>query len=247
MQFNNHLFNFNKPIKDFNYKILKNSVKIYSNLFETITQNYESNQVKLVALVKSRYIESLEDLDKRFSHILEDIISFIANIDELQNIDSLIFLHLGVKYDTESDRLIYNRELQLGMGSSLYGLEFAKSLHMDEVFLKNAYRIREKIIGKSSELKTLKAKKRSRYNKALYLTKCALCDEEVEETHHILPQNLANSSGKIGYIDKNHKYNLIPLCKKHHKLVHQGKIVISGFIMTSEGLQLHYNERLLLF
>ncbi len=129
------------------------------------------------------------------------------------------------------------------MGSSLYSLEFAKSLHMNEIFLKNAYRIREKIVGKSSELKTLKAKKRSRYNKALYLTKCALCDEEVEETHHILPQHLANSSGKTGYIDKNHKYNLIPLCKKHHKLVHQGKIVILGFIMTSEGLQLHYDER----
>jgi DNA mismatch repair protein MutS len=435
---NRHYF-----FKDFNYKILKNSVKIYSTLFEKITQNYESNQVKLVALVKSRYLESLEDLDKRFSHVLEDIISFIANIDvaisnvkcakkmnltrpiivdgngfeaiglrhpiieaneksgiyvpndiylgekietthnhitlngsggkrvngvllyginssgksslmksiglsvvmaqsgffvpavevkfsmydkiftrivskdnlykglstfsvemmelknifnratkrslvlgdeisqgtetesgvaivsgailklldieatfifathlhqlknvdELQNIENLIFLHLGVKYDEDSDRLIYNRELQLGMGSSLYGLEFAKSLHMDKVFLKNAYRIREKIIGKSSELKSLKTKRRSRYNKALYLAKCALCDEEVEETHHILPQNLADSSGKIGYIDKNHKYNLIPLCKKHHKLVHSGKIVISGFIMTSEGLQLHYEER----
>ncbi len=48
--------------KDFNYKILKNSVKIYSNLFEIITQNYESNQVKLVALVKSRYIESFYSL-----------------------------------------------------------------------------------------------------------------------------------------------------------------------------------------
>jgi len=429
--------------KDFSYKLLKNSVKIYSNLFEEITQNYESSQIKLVSLVKGRYLESLEDLDRRFSHVLEEIIAFIAsidvavsnakcakrlnltrpiitdgngfeaiglrhpiieaneksgiyvpndiylgegietthnhitlnasggkkvsgvllyginssgksslmksiglavimaqagffvpavelkfsmydklftrivsrdnlykglstfsvemmelknifnratkrslilgdeisqgtetesgvaivsgailkllelkstfifathlhqlkNIDELQNIDNLIFLHLGVKYDEESDMLIYNRELQLGIGSSLYGLEFAKSLHMDKSFLKNAYRIREKIIGKSSELKNLKAKRRSRYNKALFLTKCALCDEEVEETHHILPQNMANGSGKIGYIDKNHRYNLIPLCRKHHQMVHKGKIAISGFIMTSEGLQLHYEER----
>jgi len=43
------------------------------------------------------------------------------------------------------------------MGSSLYGLEFAKSLHMDKVFLKNAYSIREKLIGSSSELKLLKS------------------------------------------------------------------------------------------
>ena len=422
--------------KDFRYKILKNSVKLNSPLFEEITQNYDSNQVKLVALVKSRYMDSLDELDKRFSRLLDDIISFIANIDvavsnaksakelnlirpiitkegngfeaiglrhliieaneksgiyvpndiylgegietthnhitlnasggkrvsgvllyginssgksslmksiglavilaqagffvpavelklsmydkiftrivskdnlykglstfsvemmelknifnratsnslilgdeisqgtetesgvaivsgailkllelkatfifathlhqlknidELQNIPELIFLHLGVKYDEDSDRLIYNRELQLGMGSSLYGLEFAKSLHMDKSFLKNAYRIRESIVGNKSELKSIKSKRRSRYNRSLYITKCALCDEMAEDTHHITPQ-------KENSFNKNHKYNLIPLCKRHHKLVHSGKIYISGFMMSSEGLQLHYEE-----
>ncbi len=78
----------------------------------------------------------------------------------------------------------------------LYGLEFAKSLHMDKVFLKNAYSIREKLIGSSSELKLLKSKKRSRYNKNLYITKCALCDEVVDDTHHILPKSRAK--GKWG-------------------------------------------------
>ncbi len=422
--------------KDFRYKILKNSVKINSPLFEEITQNHDSNQVKLVALVKSRYIDSLDELDKRFSRLLDDIISFIADIDvavsnaksakelnltrpiitkegkgfeaiglrhliieaneksgiyvpndiylgdgiktthnhitlnasggkrvsgvllyginssgksslmksiglavilaqagffvpavelkfsmydkiftrivskdnlykglstfsvemmelknifnratsnslilgdeisqgtetesgvaivsgailkllelkatfifathlhqlkninELQDIKELIFLHLGVKYDEDSDKLIYNRELQLGMGSSLYGLEFAKSLHMDKSFLKNAYRIRESIIENQSELKSIKNKKRSRYNKNLYITKCALCNEMAEDIHHITPQ-------KENSFNKNHKYNLIPLCKRHHKLVHSGKIYISGFMMSSEGLQLHYEE-----
>ena len=46
--------------------------------------------------------------------------------------------------------------------------------------------------------------------------------------------------GNIDHFHKNHKYNLIPLCKTHHKLVHEGKIIISGFVMTSEGLKLHY-------
>jgi DNA mismatch repair protein MutS len=428
--------------KDFHYKRLKNSVKINSKLFELITQNYESNQVKLVALVKSRYIKSLDELDKRFSHLLNELISFVANIDvaisnakcakkmqlsrpiivdgngyeaiglrhpiieanensgiyvpndiylgdgittehnhitlnasensavkgillyginssgksslmksiglsvilaqagffvpavelrfsmydklftrivskdnlykglstfsvemmelknifnragtnslvlgdeisqgtetesglaivsgailklldidanfifathlhqlknieQLQNIKELIFLHLGVKYDESSDKLIYNRELQFGMGSSLYGLEFAKSLHMDESFLKNAYTIRDSIIGNKSELKILKQKKRSRYNKNLYLTKCALCDEVVEDVHHIVPQKMANDSGKIGSINKNHKYNLIPLCKRHHNMVHEGKIQITGFVMTDEGVKLHYRD-----
>ena len=429
--------------KDFHYKHLKNLVKINAPLFEEITQNYESSQIKLVSLVKERYLQSLDELEKRFSRLLDEIILFVANIDvaisnakctkqmhltrpilidevtafeaiglrhpiiesneevgiyvpndiylgkdiktqhkhvtlnasqgqavngvllyginssgksslmksiglsvilaqagffvpatelklglydklftrivskdnlfkglstfavemmELKNIfnragerslilgdeisqgtetesglaivagailkllelkstfifathlhqlknipllqkkDSLIFLHLGVKYDEKEDTLIYNRQLQLGMGSSLYGLEFAKSLHMDESFLKNAQNIREELIGNSSELKKLTSQKKSRYNKALYVTKCALCTEPVEDVHHILPQELANDAGMIEYVKKNHKYNLIPLCKKHHNMVHKGKIHISGFNMTNNGLKLHYEE-----
>ena len=113
---------------------------------------------------------------------------------------------------------------------------------MDEDFLKNAYNIREDLIGKKSELKLLKSQKRSKYNKTLYVTKCALCEENVEEIHHIQAQQLANSEGMIGSMDKNHKYNLIPLCKKHHQMVHDGKVNISGFVMTSKGLKLHYEE-----
>ncbi len=429
--------------KDFKYRLLKSSVKINSALFEEITKNFETNQIKLISLVKERYVETLLEIENRFSHLLDELISLIANIDvaisnskcakkmnlnrpklidgdssfeaielrhpiieanehrgiyipndiylgsaietthkhitlsasdgksvegillyginssgksslmksiglsiilaqsgffvpakeltlglydklftrivsgdnlykglstfaiemmelknifnratkrslilgdeisqgtetesglsivagailkllelkstfifathlhqlknikELQKIDSLIFLHLGVKYDNESDTLIYNRKLQLGMGSSLYGLEFAKSLHMDETFLKNAYSIRKELIGKESELKTLSKKKRTRYNKNLYITKCALCEEAVDDIHHIQAQQMANDSGMIGYINKNHKYNLIPLCKRHHQMVHDGKVHISGFVMTSKGLKLHYEE-----
>ena len=64
----------------------------------------------------------------------------------------------------------------------------------------------------------------------------------VEEIHHIKPQKDATKDGNIDHFHKNHKYNLIPLCKQHHKLVHQGKINISGFIMTNEGLKLSFSE-----
>jgi len=185
----------------------------------------------------------LKLLELKSTFIFATHLHQLKNIDALKNINSLIFLHLGVKYDEKNDTLTYNRQLQLGMGSSLYGLEFAKSLHMDEKFLKNAYSIREKLIGEHSELKTLKRRKRSRYNKDLYMSRCALCAKEVEEVHHIMPQEMANKDGKIGYVDKNHKYNLIPLCKSHHEKVHRGEVIISGFVMTSEGLKLHYEER----
>ncbi len=193
-----------------------------------------------LAIVAGAILKLLE-LDATF--IFATHLHQLKNIEKLQKIDSLILLHLGVTYDEENDTLIYNRQLQLGMGSSLYGLEFAKSLHMDKTFLKNAYEIRENLLGKSSEIKQLSLKKRSRYNKQLYVTKCALCDDNVEDVHHITEQNLANDAGMIGSMSKNHKYNLIPLCKRHHKLVHEGKVLISGFVMTSKGIKLHYEEK----
>jgi DNA mismatch repair protein MutS len=185
----------------------------------------------------------LKLLELKSTFIFATHLHQLKNIEQLQKIDSLILLHLGVSYDESNDTLIYNRQLQLGMGSSLYGLEFAKSLHMDKTFLKNAYEIRENLLGKNSELKTLSHKKRSRYNKNLFITKCALCTENVEDIHHITEQNLANDAGMIGAMNKNHKYNLIPLCKRHHRLVHEEKIYISGFLMTSKGLKLHYEEK----
>jgi DNA mismatch repair protein MutS len=164
----------------------------------------------------------------------------LGSIPQLQSLQNLIFLHLGIKYDESNDSLIYNRVLQLGMGDSLYGLEFAKSLHMDKEFLTMAQTIRENLNHGGSNIKNLRKQKSSKYNKDLYLSKCALCDKAVEDVHHIAEQKDANASGHIDHFHKNHKYNLIPLCKIHHAMVHEGKINISGFVMTNEGLKLHY-------
>jgi DNA mismatch repair protein MutS len=167
----------------------------------------------------------------------------LGSIPQLQNLKHLIFLHLGIKYDETNDTLIYNRILQLGRGDSLYGLEFARSLHMDKSFLQMAQTIRENLNHSGSEIRKLRKQKSSKYNKELYLSKCALCHENVEDVHHITEQKKADPDGNIEHFHKNHKYNLIPLCKKHHQLVHDGKIIISGFVMTSEGLKLHYEIR----
>ncbi|WP_024953973.1 MutS-related protein [Sulfurospirillum arcachonense] len=166
----------------------------------------------------------------------------LGQIKRIKKLDKLVYLHLGVTYDEKEDKLLYNRKLELGSGSSLYGLEFAKSLHMDKEFIENAYSIRKEIAGDFSELELLKKKKRSKYNKEIYLSKCALCDEDVDDVHHISEQSSSDEHGNIGHFHKNHKYNLIPLCKKHHNLVHEGKIIIQGFVMGEDGLKLHYQE-----
>jgi len=119
-------------------------------------------------------------------------------------------------------------------------LEFAKSLHLDDDFLEDAYKIRKSLTGEFNSSELLKQKKRSKYNKKLYLSKCALCKKEVEDVHHIKHQ--ADFEQNDEHYQKNHRYNLIPLCKEHHKKVHDGKIIISGFVMTESGLKLHYTE-----
>ncbi len=164
----------------------------------------------------------------------------LPELDEIKELNNLICLHLSVIYDEESDKLIYGRKLEYGSGSSLYGLEFARSIHMDSEFLKLAGKIRKKLTDGYDKIERLGQKKRSKYNKNLYVSACAICGEAVDDVHHIKEQKEANSNDFIGHIKKNHKYNLIPLCKKHHQMVHSGELIINGFIATSKGLELHY-------
>jgi len=163
---------------------------------------------------------------------------------EITQLDHVVDLHLSVEYDEQSDKLLFNRVLQAGSGSSIYGLEFAKSLHMDSEFLEKANSIRKRLANDFDELELLVKKKRSKYNKELYVTKCVICGAVAEDVHHISQRSLADKAGFIGHFHKNHKHNLIPLCKEHHDQIHSGKLRVDGFIMTSKGLELQFEEQL---
>ena len=58
----------------------------------------------------------------------------LSTMKEITTLNNVVDLHLSVEYDEEKDALLFNRILQSGSGSSIYGLEFAKSLHMDNEF-----------------------------------------------------------------------------------------------------------------
>jgi DNA mismatch repair protein MutS len=167
----------------------------------------------------------------------------LIDIKEVTDLKTLAIMHLSVEYDEKQDKLLFDRNLKKGSGSSIYGLEFVKSLHMDKDFINYATNIRKHITGDYSNIELLKKKKTSKYNKNLYVTKCIICDKNVDDIHHIQEQNISNKDGFIGHFHKNHKYNLLPLCKKHHKDVHSGKIIINGFVMSDKGLQLHFEEK----
>ncbi|PHQ56116.1 MAG: DNA mismatch repair protein [Sulfurimonas sp.] len=168
----------------------------------------------------------------------------LSTMKEITSLNNVVDLHLSVEYDEKSDKLLFNRVLQGGSGSSIYGLEFAKSLHMDSEFLEEANKIRKRLSNDFDELELLVKKKKSKYNKELYVTKCVICGAMAKDVHHISQRSLADSAGFIGHFHKDNKHNLIPLCKEHHKQIHDGKLQVNGFVMTSKGLELQFEEQM---
>jgi len=168
----------------------------------------------------------------------------LSTMQEITTLKNVVDLHLSVEYDEEKDTLVFNRVLQEGSGSSIYGLEFAKSLHMDSEFLEEANAIRKRLSNDFDELELLVKKKTSKYNKELYVTKCVICGAMAQDVHHISQRSLADSAGFIGHFHKDNKHNLIPLCKEHHNQIHEGKLQVNGFVMTSKGLELQFEKQM---
>lgn len=168
----------------------------------------------------------------------------LCNLERIQKLSQVVSVHLSISYDSAEDKLIFGRKLQPGSGSSIYGLEFAESLHIDKDFMKRAQSIRKELAKDYQELELLTKKQRSKYHSDLYLSTCAICKQMVEDTHHIIPQEVADEMGNIdGRFHKNHKYNLLPLCKECHNKVHDGDLIIRGFVMTSHGLEIDFEEK----
>ena len=71
-----------------------------------------------------------------------------------------------------------------------------------------------------------------------------LCGAMAEDVHHISQRSLADSAGFIGHFHKDNKHNLVPLCKEHHNQIHEGKIHVDGFVMTSKGLELQFETQM---
>lgn len=156
----------------------------------------------------------------------------LVNYDRIKNIDNLKFKHISVSCN--DGVLIYDRILRDGPGSNMYGLEVCKSLDMPQDFLDLAYKIRRELYP---EYEGIGKKKQSIYNSKLIKGNCELCDAKGIEVHHLNPQKKANKEGFIGSFHKNHKANLINICKKCHLKITKNDIVHKK-IRTSDGMKL---------
>lgn len=141
---------------------------------------------------------------------------------------SINHIHITV----HDNKIIYERKLKEGQGSSTYGIEVCKSLQMPYDFMKNAEHIRKEIQGLNMFMINPSS---SKYNKDLYMTKCALCDAAAEDTHHIHYQS-DSINGMFTNFHQNIRHNLVPLCKQCHLKEHRGELDIKGYKKTSDGV-----------
>jgi len=126
------------------------------------------------------------------------------------------------------------RDLRDGAGNNMYGLEVCKSLGLKDEFIELANNIRYNLFPNE---KTLLDNKQSRYNSKKIKDRCEFCDEMGEELHHLNPQELADNLGNIHHFKKNHKANLVNICKKCHQQITNNK-TIHRITKTSNGYEL---------
>ena len=139
--------------------------------------------------------------------------------------------HLRVNYDAATDQLIYDRRLEPGSGSALYGLEVCRALDLPTGYLDRATSIRKQLAG-------VVTPHRSVYSADCVVDRCGVCGSECKgpatsalgkqglEVHHIQHQ-AAGGDNKAS--------NLVCLCTRCHDDHHGGRLVIEGWKETATG------------
>lgn len=204
---------------------------------------YHSAQAILAETIKELVkLKSTFYLTTHFHQCLE-----LPAIQSLRDTNQLLFYHFSVDFSPSDGTLVYHRKLIPGIGEKLYGVEVAKFLLDKKSFVDQCFTTRQQLLqGASSESESELVV--SRYNSKLVGVHCEICQKTKSypgelHTHHIQEQHTANSDGLIGHIHKNNKSNLVILCSRHHRMVHNGEILIKGWTDSpSLGRQLDWSE-----
>lgn len=181
--------------------------------------------------------------NKKTSFILATHLHDLTKLKDIGKLDKLKIYHLSVIYDEIAKKLIFNRKLQEGQGSTLYGLEVCRALDMGNDFILTANKFRQELLDINSDIVNTK---KSKYNTEHFVDICSICGKNAEEVHHIKQQSNADNNGFIGHMHKNSKYNLMNVCTECHDKIHNNNIKVNGYIQTSDGVELDiiYNTSL---
>ena len=144
--------------------------------------------------------------------------------------------HLHVEYDPHTKKLIYDRSLRKGSGSTLYGLEVARAMDLPAEFIEQALENRHRILGSSKQEEA----QSSSWNTSIVRKECEVCKKAIQtdlEVHHIQPRASATNQILQDGTHMNDKRNLVVICQKCHDDVHVGTMEIGDLKVTSEGPQ----------
>ena len=143
--------------------------------------------------------------------------------------------HLRVRYEPATGVLVYDRTLQRGAGSSMYGLEVARALNLPADFLEEAQRARHELLGSAPDEEA----PASSWNPVVKRRACEVCGSALIaeiEIHHIRPRQDAGSTGHFSDgTHQNHMRNLIAVCAGCHDKHHAAELEIGPVKQTSEG------------
>ena len=164
-----------------------------------------------------------------FATHLHNLLQILPDPTSLQ----LKVWHLRVHYDRARDVLFYDRTLTPGPGSSLYGLEVARAMHVPLDYYEKALKYRNAFLSQESP----ETASSSTYNEHISRQACELCGStQGLEVHHIQEQQYAKPSGRFADgSHKNDQRNLITVCAACHDKHHAGRLEITPLKQTSEG------------
>ena len=173
--------------------------------------------------------------ERKSSFLFATHLHGLLSIKEVQTCTALQVWHLRVKYEPATGILVYDRTLQKGAGSSMYGLEVARALSLPTEFLEVAQGFRHELLGtRGDEMAPASSWNAQVKRKACELCECAFVAEI--EIHHIQPRQDASASGHFADgTHQNHLRNLIAVCQACHDKHHAGIVTIGTVKQTSEG------------
>ena len=176
--------------------------------------------------------------NKRTTFLFATHFHEITGYTEISALTRLGLKHMTVQYNPSTGVLIYNRILNDGQGSRMYGLEVCRSLYMDPVFLEQAYAFRSKYFPEQRgdlEFNT------TSYNSSKIRGKCEICQKGIaSETHHLTPQHMADKNGIIHHYNKNHPGNLVSICETCHLEMHKYNTIMvkqkstNGYVLSEK-------------
>jgi DNA mismatch repair protein MutS len=187
-------------------------------------------------------ISVINDLikNKESIFILTTHLHNIYDTDIIKNLiksNDIIIKSFEVEYTNINgvNNMIFKRKLKDGKCDSLYGLEIAKYLGLNDNIISLAHKIRNDFINVNN-------KKVSKYNSKVIIDKCNICNSTKNlEVDHIIEQNKANKNGYFEDLNfhKNKKHNLLVLCKDCHRKKTNNEIIISQKMETNNGIKVN--------